>query len=1233
MNFRKLNNITGWAVFFVAFLVYFLTREARGSLWDCGEFVAVAKNVGLPHPPGAPMFVLLGRFFIILFGDNGQTAANAVNFMSALASAATILFLFWSVTHFARKMFVTVGEQLTTEQSFTVMAAGVVGAFAYTFSDSFWYSAVEGEVYALSSFFTALVFWAILKWEHADEHAGSDAEGRSRADRWIIFLFFMMGLSVGVHLLNLLTIPAIVMVYYYRRYKPTVAGGIIAFIIGCVIVGLVQVVAIQYSMIAAGEFDVFFVNDLGMPFFVGFAFYFIALAALIVWAFRFTEKNITSTKMMIWFGLFFFLTALPFVIAPGEGLKLGIIVVVLAAVILGYFLKPGALRILKLSLWCYAFIMLGYFMYFTTLIRSNGNPSIDMGNVENPMNLVYYLSREQYGHAPLLYGPHFLADVKRGENGRAETEELEMRYAKGKDKYIPLGRKREYVYESKDKLLFPRIWDSSNDQNHFDSYIDWLEIPTKTADDYSIVSGIDYNSRIVQLQNQAGQTTNVPIEDDYVIRVQRGQQLYPGEKIAVQVPSFAKHVEWFFSYQMGYMYWRYFMWNFAGKQNDIQGLNANPRDGNWVSGIDFIDNKRLGDQSALPDSIKNNKAHNKLYMLPFILGIIGCVYQFLKNKRDWIVTFLLFFLTGIGVVIYLNQPGSQPRERDYAYVGSFYAFAIWIGLSVVGFVRLAREKADKVSFTNTLIYGSVLTFVIIAMSCVSERFGGTLFASIVTAALYAAVTAIIVLIVRAASSSGTNGKVANIVAAVIAILIPVLMAQQIWDDHDRSKKTLGPDLAKDYLESCAPNAIIFTFGDNDTYPLWYAQEVEGVRPDIRIINTSLLGIDWYINQLRYKTNNADSVDVIWTPEQIEQGSREQIVIYPDEKFDKEFYPLIDVMKGVLGRPKLDPTTQRDVGDQVMPLNKVMLPVDSALVRSNGTVNADDKVLPSLQFQIPKDYLFKNDLIMLNILATNNWKRPIYFTAPYGELGFGEYLRKDGLSYRLVPAVMENPAGKWEVNNLLRASRLGGTNIRANNLDTAYKNMLEKFEFGGADKKGVYFDEENRRHLLNIRSLFGEIAGNLGDAGKKEMASKLLDKAEKGIDTLNFPYALVSRYNNHNQTSLLYMEGAYKAGRKDIADRVKNALRKDFEQQRAYFRALNDGLEPNRSFEGNTKLMQNMFTEWQVNEAMIRILDAIEQKYDPKSTSVPNPPPGKETPGTILPGDSARRADSVPKRDS
>ncbi|MFC0773096.1 DUF2723 domain-containing protein [Terrimonas alba] len=1174
MNFRKVNNLTGWAVFLVAMATYMLTREARGSLWDCGEFVASAAKMQLPHPPGAPVFVLLGRFFIILFGDNPMTAANAVNFMSALASAATILFLFWSITHFARKMFVGVGEALSSQQLFTTMAAGVVGALAYTFSDSFWYSAVEGEVYALSSFFTAIVFWAMLKWEHADEHAGNDLHAKARSDRWIIFLFFMMGLSIGVHLLNLLTIPAIVMIYYYRRYKATTKSAIYAFLVGCVITGLVMVGVIQYSMKAAGLFDVFFVNSFKLPFFSGFAIYFIALAAVIAWALTFTEKTIKN-KVILFFILFLGLSALPFFMATGSGgAKFAkFLLLAAAAATIGYFLKPGGLRVLKLSLWCYAFMMLGYFVYFTALIRSNANPVIDMNNVDNPINLVYYLSREQYGSAPLVYGPHFAAEVARDDSGYPVIKEGEMKYVKGNDSYIPVGPAREYDYESSDKQLFPRVWDPSNDQNHAYFYAQWLGL---------------------------------------------GQDQQTGK---FEAPTYADNLEWFFTYQNGLMYWRYFMWNFAGKQNDIQGMGS-VRDGNWISGISFIDNKRLGDQSQMPDSIKNNKAHNKLYMLPFILGIIGCVYQYLKNRKDWIVSFLLFFFTGIAVVLYLNQPGNQPRERDYAYVGSFYAFAIWIGLAVVAFVRLAREKADKITFQNMLVYGSALTFFIILMSSLRGSFSTTLLTCIFITALYAVLMMGITYLVRAISSGGSNWNIANISTSILCLLVPLMMAQQEWDDHDRSSKLLAPDLAKDYLESCAPKAIIFTFGDNDTYPLWYAQEVENVRPDIRIINTSLLGIDWYINQLRRKVNEADSVDVIWTPEQIEGHNREY-VRYRAKGDQSTFYDLYSIMKQELGRKALDPETGRDVGESVFPVSRLGVPVDAAIVRANMTVNPEDSIVSPMIFEIPKNKLdaglSRSDLMVLNIIAANKWNRPIYFTSPYGELGFSQYLRKDGLSYRLVPIRNKFPQGNWALEQALRQMQLGGAQVRDNNSGVMYKNLMEKFGFGNADKKGVYFDEENRRHLLNIRAVYAEAAGNLADEGKKDEAQKLLDRVEKGIDTDNLPYAMVSRFSSHNQTGLLYLESAYKAGKTDLAEKVRATMRKDLEQQKKYY----DYLKNNRPelFGGTLE-----GTEVYFNEAMLLALDAIEKKYATQGqTQTPN-----ESGGTIIntAKDSATGKDST-----
>ncbi|MFI5186989.1 MAG: DUF2723 domain-containing protein, partial [Chitinophagales bacterium] len=671
MNFRKVNNITGWIVGVIACGVYFFSREAAGSFWDCGEFVSSAYKLQLPHPPGAPLHILLGRLFIILFGDSPTGAAHAVNMMTAFASGFTILFLFWTVTHFARKMFVPVGEEMNSQQIFTVMSAGVVGALAYCFSDSFWYSAVEGEVYGLSSFFTALVFWAMLKWEHADERAGIDPAARSRADRWIVFVFFSMGLSIGVHLLSLLVIPAVGMIYYFRRYQYKLRSAIVAFIISIALTGLVQIVVIQYSMKAAADMDIFAVNDFHLPFFTGFAFYFAAIAVMVAIGLRFKNNKVTKRQMSIWLGIFFVLLFLPFVTKTDSSAgRIFKIILLLALGFIAFLFRTNNTKGLKLALWCYAFMMLGYSTYFTTLIRSNANPSIDMNNVDNPINLVYYLSREQYGEAPLIYGPHYVATPKEDPDkpGYYAFNESETKYVKGKNSYVSIGKQKSLQYQDEDMQLFPRVWDGSDEQGHKQFYADWLDL------------------------------------------AQRDQQ---GNITGYDPPTYGNNVNWFFTYQLGLMYWRYFMWNFAGKQNDLQGF-GNVRDGNWITGISFIDNQMLGDQGRIPVSSTTNKAHNKLFLLPFILGIIGCVYQFVRNRHDWINNFLLFFMTGIAVVLYLNQPGNQPRERDYAYVGSFYAFAVWIGLAVPAIYKMIREKdqAGKKLFNNILITGSVLTFFI-----------------------------------------------------------------------------------------------------------------------------------------------------------------------------------------------------------------------------------------------------------------------------------------------------------------------------------------------------------------------------------------------------------------------------------------------------------------------------------------------------------------------------------------
>jgi hypothetical protein len=970
MDFKKINNWTGWLVTLIACTVYIMTSEAASSFWDCGEFISSAYKLQIPHPPGAPMFVLLGRVFIILFGDNPLTAAKAVNTMSALASGFTILFLFWTITHFAKRIVVKqTGTEPVGYQILAIMGAGIVGALAYTFSDSFWYSAVEGEVYALSSFFTALVFWAILKWEHKADQPG--------ADKWIIFIFYMMGLSIGVHLLNILTIPAIVMVYYFRQYKPTITGGLVAFLVGVVITGFIQVVLIQYTIKWAGAFDVNFVNSMGLPFFSGFIFFFVLLAAILTWGIYYANKK----------GLYF----------------------------------------LKLGVWSMIFMLLGYTTYITTMIRSNADPSVDMYNVDNPVTLVGYLGREQYGDWPILFGPDYVDKVDNIENGD--------QYVKAPTNYELAGKNYKRDWSSAPSShLFPRMWDGENDRGQMDSYKAFA----------GVVDG--------------------------------------------EAPTLRDNIKYFTNYQFGFMYLRYFLWNFAGKQNDLQGF-GNVRDGNFSTGISFIDNFFFGDQSKLPDTIKNNnKAHNSLFMLPFFLGLFGFLFQYQQNKKDFIVTGLLFFFTGLAIVLYLNQVSLQPRERDYAYVGSFYAFAIWIGLGVLQVIQW-------------------LTKVV-------------------------------------------NQKTASIIATVVCLLaVPALMAQQEWDDHDRSQKLLPRDLARNYLESCPPNAILFSFGDNDTYPLWYAQEVEGIRPDVRVVVNSLLGSDWYMRELRYKVNESDKFDVIFSEEQV-SGNKLNVAYYNalPEYGETRYHNLDSVLRYVIGDPSgkyMASTTDGPVN--IFPTHKFKVTVNKANAIASGIAKPTDTMVDELliDFNPNRQYLLKNELAMYAIIATSDFKRPICFTSTQElkELGLDKYVRQTGLSYQLVPVMNQT-------------------------IDTevAYKNMMTKFSFGNAKNPNVYFDEENRRHLNSMRLAFSQVAQALAIEGKRDSAQQLLRKFDAETNEKNFPYGMTSnRGNQHNYFSYLFLQACYASGELKLANKVSVSLLKDLKQGVAYYKSLGEAMSDDQFF--------------------------------------------------------------------
>jgi hypothetical protein len=965
MNFKKVNNISGWIVCAIACTVFILTREATASFWDCGEFIPCAYRLEISHPPGAPLFILLGRLFIILFSGsiNGAVAnphaAVQVNLLSAMSSGFAVLFLFWTTTRLAKKLLVKNGEMVSLEQTIAIIGAGAVGALAFTFSDSFWFSAVEGIVFGVSPLFISVAFWAIGKWdEQADQ---------PRADRWIIFISYIVGLSIGVHLLSLLAIPAVVMTYYFRRFSYSRWGMVLAFLFACVLTGVVQILVIQYSVKLMGAVELMFVNSLNLPFNSGCYFFIALVAALIIFGLRVAIRN--------------------------------------------------GMHTLEMAIFSFAFILIGYSSYAVIMIRANAGPAINMQRVNNPIDLVAYLDRDQYGEWPVLKGADFTArPTGYKENGEVYDKDTHD------GKYDVVGKKLVPDYDPNDIHWFPRIWDIDNTQGHVDYYKSYL--------------GID----------------------------------------GTEPPSAGDNLRWLFGYQFNWMYWRYFMWNFVGRQNDLQGT-GNPRDGNWVSGVGPIDNWRLGDQSELPDTLKQNKAHATLFFLPLLLGIGGLLYQWKRRKTDALVVFLLYFFTGIAIILYLNQAGPQPRERDYSLVGSFYAFSIYIGLGVLYVADL-----------------------------LSRRLAGA----------------------RAA-----------ILAAVLCLAgVPLLMATQEWTAHDRHPKTLARAIANDHLNSCKPQAILFTSADNDTYPLWYAQEVENMRPDIRVVITTLLGTEWMIDQLQEKVNESDPLPFTWSHDKYVGDTRNIIPYYDRGPFPKDSSMSVQAAMAFMGNDSARLQTQN--GDEVnyFPTKNLYLPVNLETVLHNGTVSAADSasVPDRISFTFPGNDMYKNDWAELNIIAANNWKRPIYFTYPPYNLGLENYVVNDGLAYRLTPIRQQN--GNVDMDNM-------------------FTTVMTKFKFGGAEKPDVYFDENGRRELLSIRGAYVMLGTSLAQAGKKDSALKVLNYGYKMIEPSTLPYGLVSSGNIENITSLQYANAYFLAGDKKMATQIANATIRDCRQQLAYYNSLGE----------------------------------------------------------------------------
>jgi len=956
-NYKRINNISGWVAFMVAAVTYLMTIEPTASLWDCGEFIASAFKLEVGHPPGNPVFMVLARFFTLFAAGDTSKVSAMVNAMSALASAFTILFLFWTITHLARKIAIRNDDQYNFGRIFAVMAAGMVGALAFTFSDSFWFSAVEGEVYATSSLFTAVVFWAILKWENvADE---------KYSGRWIILIAFLMGLSIGVHLLNLLAIPAIVLVYYFKKFEFSWKGLFISLATSIIMLSLLMYGIMPGVVTISSKFDQFFVNSIGLPANSGVVFHMILLTILLVFAVKFSFSSTNQSKKSVYAISALFLTGIWIV---SGSIILNLLILSLVSGVIWYIAGKSNV-LLNTILSSIMVILIGYSANAIIVIRASADTPLNENNPSNPFNLLYFLNREQYGQRPLIKGPYFNAPVIEYKDGKPK-------YALEDGKYVITGHNLERIYDPRFITLFPRMWSEQSD--HEEIYKEWGKIVGTS----------------IQVTDQSG------------------------EKNIIKKPKYSENLRFMFSYQFGYMYFRYFMWNFSGKQNDTQGTGG-AVNGNWIYGINFLDEPRLG-TSDLPADMANDTSRNKYYLLPFLLGLAGMLFQLNRDNRNWGIILLLFVMTGIAIVLYLNQYPNQPRERDYAYTGSFYFFSVWIGLGVLAlFDGISRLTGDKIAAP---------------------------------------------------------------VAGLISLLaVPVVMGSQNWDDHDRSGRYLTRDVAFNYLNSCAPGAILFTNGDNDTFPLWYAQEVEGKRTDIRVCNLMLLNTDWYINQMKNKAYESKPLPVTLPVKKYYDGINNQVFIVEKTKDPVEISTIIDWVnsdnKGT--KVQVSATEMYDI----IPARTIRIPVDAEKVLASGTVKPEDadKIVPYIDIKLKGNSILKSQLIVLDILAHNNWERPIYFVTGYHNdaLGLEEYFQMEGLAYRLVPIKSKNA-------NWLDYGRI--------DTDILYDNMMNKFVWGGAKDEGVNIDYNHRRTILVIKARlnYARLAKALAEEGKNEKAVKVLD---------------------------------------------------------------------------------------------------------------------------------------------
>jgi len=1020
-NYKKLNNIVGWLIWAVATFTYCSTIELTASFWDCGEYIATAYKLEVGHPPGAPFFLLIARFFTMFsFGDPAQ-AAMWVNVMSALSSSFTILFLFWSITRLAKKMISPTETPADSGKIWAILGSGIIGGLAYTFSDSFWFSAVEGEVYAMSSLFTAAVFWAILKWEEeADEPSSM---------RWIVLIAFLTGMSIGVHLLNLLVIPSICFIYYFKKYKFNWKGFIVAGIISILLLGGIQAGIIPGIAKLAADFELFFVNKMHLPFNSGTLVYFVLLIGFVTTAIAYSlNKKEGFYKLTFYMAIAFALFA---TISGGSGGSMFVRLLVLGGMVYAIHYLKDKHAILNTIALSFAMILIGYSTFFVLVIRSQANTPMDENNPENALNMLSYLNREQYGDWPITYGQYYNAPTKSRSEFTNGTPTYERNKTTGRYDVIDKREHVNPVYEDEFCTVFPRMW--SQQSNHEEPYKYWGNV----------------KGRPKQVMGQNGEP----------------ETLY--------VPTFGENLTYFFRYQLGYMYWRYFAWNYIGKQNDVQGLVNNPTDGNWITGIRGFDEARLdGGEPYNPTSgTRDNKATNKFYALPFILGLLGLWFHYKRSAKDMFVVFCLFFFTGFAILIYLNQYPYQPRERDYAYAASFYAYAIWIGLGVAFLYEFFSKKI------------------------------GT-----------------------------RNGAIS---ALVICMVVPFLMGSQGWDDHNRSKRTMSRDFAINYLNSCEPNAVLFTNGDNDTFPLWYAQEVEGIRTDVRVVNLSLFQTDWYIDQCRRAAYNSAPLPFTMTADKY-AASRRDIVYFMDKNIG--YVNIKELMDYVASDNPENKYSMSGEMLHILPSNKVSIPVDSAKVVKNGTVEKglENRIVKSVDWQIRRSYITKNDLLVLDLLAGFKWDRPIYFAVTTGReayIGLEEYLQLEGLAYRLTPV----KSTKEEMQ--------AGARINAGKM---YNNIMTKFQWGGMSTPGVYLDENSLRFASNMRIQMGGLASTLVQQGKKDKAVTLLDKAMKEMPEETVPF---------DATMYSIVIGYFQAGENKKAAPLAEKLFTLFEGDLKYYNKL------------------------------------------------------------------------------